>query len=151
MVDHALTGPVQGLDVLLLDGLRRHEAHVRLSGSGADGLGVVADGLLAPHEGLDVLRADDLHSVVELLELPLPIEGTGAGFDGDGAGLGLRDDLEQLVAHHATSHWRLRRWLCLKHKVRIGQHVRFPDTRLHDTYGLTLLSRQVIGLPSAKA
>ena len=53
------------------------------------------------------------------------------------------------VNRHAV--WRLRRWLCLKHKVRTGQHVRFPDTRLHDTYGLTLLSRQVIGLPSAKA
>ena len=53
------------------------------------------------------------------------------------------------VNRHAV--WRLRRWLCLKHKVRTGQHVRFPDTRLHDTCGLTLLSRQVIGLPSAKA
>ena len=53
------------------------------------------------------------------------------------------------VNRHAV--WRLRRWLCLKHKVRTGQHVRFPDMRLHDTYGLALLSRQVVGLPSAKA
>ena len=45
--------------------------------------------------------------------------------------------------------WRLRRGSCLKHKVRTGLHVRFPDTRLPDTYGVTHLSREVIGLPSA--
>ena len=32
---------------------------------------------------------------------------------------------------------RLRRWLCLKHKVKTGKYVRFPDTRLRDDYGLT--------------
>ena len=53
------------------------------------------------------------------------------------------------VNRHAVR--RLRRWLCLKHKVRSGQHVRFPDMRLHDAYGLALLSRQAIGLSSAKA
>ena len=103
VVDHALPGPVQGLDVLLLDRLRRHEAHVGLPGGGADGLGVIAVGLLAAHEGLHVLRADDLHPVAELLELALPVEGTGAGLDSDGAGLDLGDDVEQLVAHHAAS------------------------------------------------
>ena len=47
MVNHPLPGPVQGLDVLLLDGLLRHEPHMRLSGGGADSLGVIAIGLLA--------------------------------------------------------------------------------------------------------
>ena len=52
VVDHAPPGPVQGLDVLLLDQLLRHEAHVRLPGGGADSFGIVAVGLLAPHERL---------------------------------------------------------------------------------------------------
>ena len=53
------------------------------------------------------------------------------------------------VNQHAVR--RLRRWLCLKHKVRSGKHVRFSDTRLHDDYGLAHLSRQAMGFPSAKA
>ena len=46
---------------------------------------------------------------------------------------------------------RLRRWLCLKHKTRHGAFVRFPDKRLYDDYGLTRLTRQTTGLPSAMA
>ena len=42
MIDHPLLSPMQGLDVLLFDGLFRYEAHVRLPGGGADGLGIVA-------------------------------------------------------------------------------------------------------------
>ena len=42
------------------------------------------------------------------------------------------------VNRHAVR--RLRRWLCLKHKVRTGKYVRFPDTRLRDDYGLARLS-----------
>ena len=33
------------------------------------------------------------------------------------------------IDRHAVR--RLRRWLCLKHKVKTGKYVRFPDTRLH--------------------
>ena len=46
---------------------------------------------------------------------------------------------------------RLRRWLFLKHKKEAVKYVRFPDTRLRDDYGLALLSRRAMGLPSAKA
>ena len=46
---------------------------------------------------------------------------------------------------------RLRRWLCLKHKVKTGKYVRFPDTRLRDEYGLTRLSPRTKGLLHAKA
>ena len=53
------------------------------------------------------------------------------------------------VNRHAVR--RLRRWLCLKHKVRSGKYVRFSDTRLHDDYGLAHLSRQAVGFPRAKA
>ena len=53
------------------------------------------------------------------------------------------------VNQHAVR--RLRRWLCLKHKVRSGKYVRFSDTRLHGDYGLAHLSRQAMGFPSAKA
>ena len=31
-----------------------------------------------------------------------------------------------VIDRHAIR--RLRRWLCLKHEVRSGKHVRFPDT-----------------------
>ena len=43
---------------------------------------------------------------------------------------------------------RLRRWLSLKHKVKSGTYVRFPDTRLRDEYGLTRLVAEDQG-PSA--
>jgi len=35
---------------------------------------------------------------------------------------------------------RLRQWLCRKHKVRVGQYVRFPNERLWKEYGLTRLA-----------
>ena len=53
------------------------------------------------------------------------------------------------VNHHAAR--RLRQWLCRKHKTRHGKFVRFPDRRLYGEYGLTCLTRQTMGLPSAKA
>ena len=53
------------------------------------------------------------------------------------------------VDRHAIR--RLRRWLCLKHKVKSGKYVRFPDTRLRDEYGLTRLSPRTKGLLHAKA
>ena len=46
---------------------------------------------------------------------------------------------------------RLRRWLCLKHKVKSGIFVHFPDKKLYDDYGLVHLTPQSMGLPSAKA
>ncbi len=52
------------------------------------------------------------------------------------------------VNQHAVR--RLRQWLCRKHKTRFGKFVHFPDARLYDEYGLTRLTRQTIGLPSAK-
>ena len=57
-------------------------------------------------------------------------------------------------AYHAvTLHamLRLRRWLCLKHKVRSGALVRFSADRLFDEYGLARLERRTLGLPNAKA
>ena len=53
------------------------------------------------------------------------------------------------VNRHAVR--RLRRWLCLKHKVRSGKYVRFPDTRLRHDYGLARLSPRAMGLSNAKA
>jgi len=34
---------------------------------------------------------------------------------------------------------RLRRWLCTKHKVRVGQYTRFPNEYLHQQLGLIQL------------
>ena len=53
------------------------------------------------------------------------------------------------VKQHATR--RLRQWLCRKHKVKDGKHVRFPAERLWNDYGLVRLTRKTMGLPSAKA
>ena len=43
----------------------------------------------------------------------------------------------EAIDRHATR--RLRQWLCRKHKVRTGKHVRFPVERLWSDYGLTHL------------
>ena len=53
------------------------------------------------------------------------------------------------VDAHATK--RLRQWLCRKHKVRSGQSVRYPDTRLWDDLGLTRLAMRTASRPWAKA
>ena len=53
------------------------------------------------------------------------------------------------VDRHATQ--RLRRWLCLKHKIRAGKFVRFPDENLWRDLGLTRLAQRRAGLPWAKA
>ena len=53
------------------------------------------------------------------------------------------------IDRHAVR--RFRRWLCLKHKVKSGKYVRFPDTRLRDEYGLTRLAPRTKGLLHAKA
>ena len=53
------------------------------------------------------------------------------------------------VNQHADK--RLRRWLCSKHKVKSGKHVRFSEQRLHDEFGLLYLSCKNMGLPWAKA
>ena len=46
---------------------------------------------------------------------------------------------------------RLRQWLCRKHKVKAGKHVRFPDERLRKDFGLTHLGQQTASFPWAKA
>ena len=53
------------------------------------------------------------------------------------------------IDQHATR--RLRQWLCRKHKVSAGKHVRFPDQRLWQEYGLTRLGPRTTGFPWAKA
>ena len=53
-------------------------------------------------------------------------------------------------AYSTVNRHAIRR-LRLKHKTQAGKYVRFPDTRLRDNYGLALLSRRAMGLPSAKA
>ena len=53
------------------------------------------------------------------------------------------------IDRHTTR--RLRRWLCLKHKVKSGKHVRFPDARLRDDFGLIHLAPKTKTFPWAKA
>ena len=67
----------------------------------------------------------------------------------DARSLGQVSPAYSAVDWHAVR--RLRRWLCLKHKVKTGKYVRFPNTRLRDEYGLTRLSPRTKGLLHAKA
>ena len=53
------------------------------------------------------------------------------------------------VDAHATK--RLRQWLCRKHKVEAGKHVRFPDERLRDDLGLAHLCQRTASFSWAKA
>ena len=55
----------------------------------------------------------------------------------------------EAIDRHATR--QLRQWLCRKHKVRTGKHVRFPAERLWSDYGLTHLAPRTARFPWAKA
>ena len=55
------------------------------------------------------------------------------------------------AAIDAHTEWRLRKWLCRKHKVSGGGLVRFSYDRLYNHYGLTRLKRTTTSLPWAKA
>ncbi len=46
------------------------------------------------------------------------------------------------ACHAIDSHtiWRLRRWLCLKYRVKSAQFVRFPDAGLWNDFSLILLA-----------
>ena len=54
----------------------------------------------------------------------------------------------EVVMGHARR--RLRRWLCVKHKVRRGEYARFPNEYLHGKLGLYQLPRTTRGLLCAK-
>jgi group II intron reverse transcriptase/maturase len=47
--------------------------------------------------------------------------------------------------------WRLRRWLCDKHKEQRPGYKRFPEASLHGVYGLVQLPHRTAALPWAKA
>ena len=53
------------------------------------------------------------------------------------------------VDRHTTR--RLRRWLCRKHKVRSGKHVRFSDVKLWEDHKLARLGPRTASFPWAKA
>jgi hypothetical protein len=76
---------------------------MRLLNDNADCLGIVAVVLLALHEGLHILRSDDLDRVTLCLKMPLPVKSTRASFDTDQAWWNGLGHLQQLIAHHASS------------------------------------------------
>jgi hypothetical protein len=47
--------------------------------------------------------------------------------------------------------WRLRRWLCDKHKEPRPAYKRFPEASLNSVYGLVQLPHRTANLPWAKA
>jgi len=54
-------------------------------------------------------------------------------------------------AVHQHLRYRLRQWLCAKHKVRDGGSKRFSDHYLHEVLGLVCLPKLTANLPWAKA
>lgn len=52
-----------------------------------------------------------------------------------------------IVMQHARR--RLRRWLCVKHKVRSREYARYPNEYLHDQLHLVRLSAKALSVPSA--
>lgn len=75
IANEAATSTVKALHILLFDGLDRHEAHRRSLQGLANGFGVIAVGLVALHEGLHELRADEFYRVALLLKLQSPMMG----------------------------------------------------------------------------
>ena len=63
--------------------------------------------------------------------------------------LGQVSPADRPIDCHTTR--RLRRWLCLKHTVRTGEFLRFPNERLWTDHGLVRLGQRTKGLPRAKA
>jgi hypothetical protein len=84
MINEALAGSVEGLDILLLHALFGHQRNVGLTHSRADCLGIVAVVLLPSHERFHILRADDLHLVAQFLKLAGPAKCPRAGFNRNG-------------------------------------------------------------------
>ena len=63
--------------------------------------------------------------------------------------LGELTEAYQAVDAHAR--YRLRQWLCCKHKVPGAGTSRFPDEFLHETLGLVRLALRTRNFPWAKA
>ena len=52
---------------------------------------------------------------------------------------------------HQHVRYRLRQWLCAKHKMRGHGSERFTDRHLHDVLGLVCLPKRTANFPWAKA
>lgn len=74
---------MQRQDRLLLDGLDRHEAHVRSRGGFADRLGVGRVVLVRLHVRLDELRCNQPNRVSHALELTSPVVRAGLSLHAD--------------------------------------------------------------------
>jgi hypothetical protein len=85
VVHQALTTAVESLNVLLFNGLARHELHVWLLDRTADCCGIIAVILLVLGEWLHILGGNDPDLMSRSLELPLPVESACAGFYRDRA------------------------------------------------------------------
>lgn len=70
LVHQQLARTVDGLNVLLLNRLHRHEVHARAAGRFHDRFGIIAIVLVRHDEGLDVMRADQFDLDAKCLELP---------------------------------------------------------------------------------
>lgn len=87
---------VDGLDVLLLDRLHRHEVHARPTGGLDDRLGIVAIVLVRFDEGFDIVRADQFDLDADGLELPCPMVRRTAGLHRDDSWTKLPNGFQQL-------------------------------------------------------
>src|SRR5207249_1737939 len=91
--DHTASYPVQRLQVLLLDGFTRHEAHVRTANGFADRLCVVRIILLRLQIRLDELGSHQSHVVLKGSQHTPPVMRTPRSFHADQTG---RQPLEEV-------------------------------------------------------
>ena len=122
---------MQGLDILLFDGLLRNKGNMRLTRCSADRFSVVAVVLLPTYERLHILRADQLHFVSERFEYARPVECSRAGFEDDRAPINLREDLDELIAHYSA----------LQHDVAAAVHA-VELVFIYETWTTTNMARK---------
>jgi hypothetical protein len=83
LLDQSASDAMRCPDILLLDRLDCHKAHVRSAHRFADRLGIVGVVLVAFHIRFDELWRDELDSISLRLQLPCPMVCTTATFHPD--------------------------------------------------------------------
>ena len=94
MIDRALPGPVQRLDILLFNCLLGNERNMRLARRRANRFCIIAVILLPAHKWLYILRTNDFDRVAKFFEFSRPVKSSGTSLDNDGPSFDLRYDAQ---------------------------------------------------------
>src|SRR6202021_2536941 len=90
--------PMQGLDLLSIDGLDRDFANLGTSRGFEQRRGIRSVGFIAPHIGFDVMRRQQTHRVPKLADPPRPVVCAPAGLHHALTGLQLHKEPKKLGA-----------------------------------------------------